>query len=274
MPDIETQAETCPACGATASGRFCDKCGVALSAACRECGNPLPRGAKFCNMCGAAATPTAATAAAARPSVLPWAVAALALAALLAVVLIPRLGGGGEEQPAAGQPPFVQAPVGGAPGAAGGTGPVGNPGAVDLASMTPRDAADRLFNRVMTAVSTGDTAQARQFVPMAVMAYQRVDTLDADGRYHLAALQLVAGDYPAARAEADTLLAGNPSHLFGLFTAAQAELGRGDQARAKALYQRFVQQYDAEIAKKLPEYEEHAQGLPAMKAEAERVLRG
>lgn len=272
MADIETQAETCPACGAAASGRFCDKCGVALSAACRECGNPLPRGAKFCNMCGAAATPSAAPAAA-RPSVLPWAVAALALAALLAVVLIPRMGGGRTEQPAAGQPPFAQAP-GGGPAAPSAGAPVGNPGAVDLASMTPRDAADRLFNRVMTAVSTGDTAQARQFVPMAVMAYQRVDTLDADGRYHLAALQLVAGDYPAARAQADSLLAGNPSHLFGLFTAAQAELGRGNQAAAKALYQRFVRSYDAEVARKLPEYEEHAQGLPAMKAEAERVLRG
>jgi tetratricopeptide (TPR) repeat protein len=221
-------------------------------------------------MCGGAATPTAAPAAA-RPSVLPWAVAGLALAALLAVVLVPRMGGGRTEQPAAGSPPFVQAPGGGGPAAGA---PAGNPGAVDLASMTPREAADRLFNRVMTAVSAGDTAQARQFVPMAVMAYQRVDTLDADGRYHLAALQLVAGDYPAARAEADTLLAGNPSHLFGLFTAAQAELGRGNQAAAKALYQRFVRSYDAEVARRLPEYEEHAQGLPAMKAEAERVLRG
>jgi hypothetical protein len=269
MADIETQVETCPACGAAASGRFCDKCGVALSAACRECGNPLPRGAKFCNMCGAAATPSAAPAAA-RPSVLPWAVAGLALAALLAVVLVPRMGGRAE-QPAAGQPPFAQAPAGGGPVAGG---PAGNPGAVDLASMSPREAADRLFNRVMTAVSAGDTAQARQFVPMAVMAYQRVDTLDADGRYHLAALQLVAGDYPAARAQADTLLAANPAHLFGLFTAAQAELGRGNQAAARSLYQRFVQSYDAEVAKKLPEYEEHAQGLPAMKAEAERVLRG
>ncbi len=267
MAEIETQAETCPACGASASGRFCDKCGVALSAACRECGNPLPRGAKFCNMCGAAATPMAAPAAA-RPSMLPWAVAALALAALLAVVLIPRLGGRGE-QVAVAPPPFAQAP--GGPGASA---PAGNPGAVDLSSMTPREAADRLFNRVMTAASTGDTAQARQFAPMAVMAYQRVDSLDADGRYHLAALHLVAGDYPAARAQADTLLAANPSHLFGLFTAAQAELGRGNQAAAKALYQRFLQSYDAEVAKKLPEYEEHAQGLPSMKEEAQRVVRG
>jgi hypothetical protein len=263
-------AETCPSCGAQASGRFCESCGAALSAACRECGNPLPRGAKFCNMCGAAASAAAAPAVAAtRPPVLPWTVAALALIALIAVVLVPRLGGRGDEPVAtAGQPPF--APAAGQPGAAA---PAGDPRSVDLASMTPRDAADRLFNRVMTAVSTGDSAQARQFVPMAVMAYQRVDSLNADGRYHLAALQLVAGDYASARAQADTLLAGNPSHLFGLFTAAQAEGGRGNQAGARDLYQRFVQSYDREVAKKLPEYEEHSQGLPAMKAEAERLIR-
>ncbi|HEX8832409.1 MAG TPA: hypothetical protein VF705_14640, partial [Longimicrobium sp.] len=167
------------------------------------------------------------------------------------------------------QPPFAQA--GGAPGAAG---PAGNPGAVDLASMSPREAADRLFNRVMTAVSTGDTVQARQFVPMAIMAYQRVDTLDADGRYHLAALQLVSGDYTGARAEADTLLAANPTHLFGLFTAGQAESSLGNRAESKRFFQRFLQSYDAELARKLPEYEEHSQALPAMKAEAERQVRG
>lgn len=264
-------AETCPACGAQASGRFCESCGAALSAACRECGNPLPRGAKFCNMCGASASAAAAPAAA-RPSVLPWAITGLALLALIAVVVIPRLGGR-DEQPGGGQPPFAAAP--GQPGGQQAMGaPAGDPRAVDLSSMTPRDAADRLFNRVMTAVSTGDTAQARQFVPMAVMAYQRVDSLNADGRYHLAALQLVAGDYTAARAQADTLLAGNPQHLFGLFTAAQAESGRGNQAAARDLYQRFVQSYNSEVAKKLPEYEEHSQGLPAMKAEAERLARG
>jgi len=269
---MEPKAETCPACGANASGRFCDSCGVALSAACRECGNPLPRGAKFCNMCGAPVAAGAAPAAAGKQPVLPWAVAGLALVALLAVVLVPRLGGNGE-QPAPAQPgPLAQqqAPFAGGAGAA----PGGNPGAVDLSSMSPREAADRLFNRVMTAVSSGDTAQARQFVPMAIMAYQRVDTLDADGRYHLAALQLVAGDFAAARAEADTLMQRDPTHLFGLFTAAQAEGSRGNMDQARQLFGRFLRSYDAEVAKKLPEYEEHSQALPAMKAEAERVTRG
>ncbi|HEU4454120.1 MAG TPA: zinc ribbon domain-containing protein, partial [Longimicrobium sp.] len=45
-------AETCSACGAEASGRFCNQCGGAVSAACRECGTALPRGARFCGECG------------------------------------------------------------------------------------------------------------------------------------------------------------------------------------------------------------------------------
>ena len=133
--------------------------------------------------------------------------------------------------------------------------------------MTPREAADRLFNRVMTAASNGDSAQAQRFLPMAVMAYQRVDPLDADGRYHLAALHLVGHDWAAARAQADTLLAASPTHLFGLFTAGEAEYGRGDAAAAKGFYRRFLAAYDAEVAKRLPEYEEHSQGLPAMRAQ-------
>lgn len=255
-------AETCPACGAEASGRFCNQCGVAIAAACRECGNPLPRGARFCNMCGAPASAVPA-AAAPRPSVLPWAVAGAALLGLVAVLLVPRLRSA--PQPAgqaAVQPPFAAAPAG-APSPGG-----GNPAAIDLSQMTPREAADRLFNRVMTAASNGDSVQAQRFLPMAIMAYQRVDPLDADGRYHLAALHLVAHDWAAARAQADTLLAASPTHLFGLFSAGEAEYGRGNRAAAKDYYRRFIRAYDAEVAKRLPEYEEHSQGLPAMRAQA------
>ena len=215
-------------------------------------------------MCGALAG--AAAGPATRTSLLPWAVAGIALAALIAVVVIPRLGGRGS--PAAEAPPLAPAAAAPAPG-----GPAENPGAVDLSSTNPREAADRLFNRVMTAVSTGDTAQALRFLPMAVMAYQRVDSLDADGRYHLGALYLTAGQWAQARAQADTMLAASPTHLFGLFVAAQAEARGGNQAAAKEFYRRFLQAYDSELAKKLPEYEEHAQGLPAMKAQAEQVLR-
>ena len=255
-------AETCPACGAEASGRFCNQCGVAIAAACRECGNPLPRGARFCNQCGVPASAVPA-AAAPRTSVLPWIVAGAALLGLIVVLLVPRFRSA--PQPAgqtAGQPPFAAAPAG-APSAGS-----ENPAAIDLSQMTPREAADRLFNRVMTAVSSGDSAQAQRFVPMAVMAYQRVDSLNADGRYHVATLHLVGQDWAAARAQADTLLAASPTHLLGLFSAGDAEYGRGDTAAAKDFYRRFVRAYDAEVAKRLPEYQEHAQGLPAMRAQA------
>jgi Double zinc ribbon len=261
-------AETCPACGAEGSGRFCNQCGAALQAACRECGTPLPRGARFCNECGAGVSP-AASGAAPKPSPLPWVVSGVALAALAAVLLVPAFRGGSADGEAEAPAPFAQAPAAapGAPAPAAGGAQGGPP---DLSSMTPREAADRLFNRVMTAVSAGDTAQARQFQPMAVMAYGRVEELDSDGRYHLAALHLVGGDFAAARAEAERILSGNPAHLFGLFTAAQAAEGAGNTGEAAALYRRFVDAYTAESSKPLPEYRDHAQALPSMLGQAQQ----
>ena len=47
---------------------------------------------------------------------------------------------------------------------------------VDLASLSPRQAADRLFNRVMAASENGDTAEALQFAPMALQAYNNLGT--------------------------------------------------------------------------------------------------
>jgi tetratricopeptide (TPR) repeat protein len=255
--------ETCPSCGAAASGRFCNACGAALNAACRECGNPLPAGARFCNECGTPAVASAATAR--RAPLLPWMLTGAAVVALVATLLFNN----NREAPAPAQA-VAAAP---SPGPVPSGGPAaGNPGAVDLASMTPRQAADRLFNRVMQNVSSGDTAAAKQFLPMAVAAYDRARPLDSDGRYHLAVLHLVGGDFDAARAQSDTILSANPKHLFGLFTGAQAAQGRGDTAAAVSLYRRFLAAHDAEIARKdVIEYADHSQALPAMKAEAERA---
>ena len=138
--------------------------------------------------------------------------------------------------------------------------------------MSPREAADRLFNRVMQAVANGDSAQARQFLPMALAAYDRVPDLDRDGRYHLAVLHLVDGNPEAARTHADRILEEEPNHLFGLATAAQAEMARGNERSARDLYRRFLENYESEIARGLPEYREHEPVLPAMRQEAEQVL--
>lgn len=187
---------------------------------------------------------------------MPWAVAAVAIAVLVIVLLLPRL--------TADDP----VPVAAVPG------PLGDPSSVDISAMTPRERADRLFNRVMQSVSAGDSAQARAFLPMALAAYEQVPDLDLDGRYHDAVLHLVDGDPAAARAQADSILAAEPSHLFGLFTAAQAEEALGREAAARQLYQRFLNNYESESARNLPEYRDHAQVLPINRAEAERATSG
>lgn len=254
--------ETCSACGAETSGRFCTQCGAAVSAACRECGNPLPKGARFCNQCGTPASPGEAGK---RPSPLPWVVAGVSVAALVGFAVFGR---GGADEAAAPAP--LQGPV--ATAGAGAGAPPGDARSVDLSSMTPREAADRLFNRVMENVATGDTAAALQFQPMAVDAYGRVPALDLDGRYHLAVLRMVGGQFAEARAQADTILAASGTHLFGLFTAAQAETALGNRAAAQGFYRRFLDAYPAEIGKDLPEYRDHAQGFPSMREEAEAAV--
>jgi hypothetical protein len=62
--------------------------------------------------------------------------------------------------------------------------------AVDLSSMTPRQAADRLFNRVMQAASSNDEAEVLRFLPMAIGAHDLVEDLDVDGKFHLVLLRM------------------------------------------------------------------------------------
>jgi tetratricopeptide (TPR) repeat protein len=256
-------SQTCPSCEAPASGRFCPQCGVAIDAQCRECQNPLPAGARFCNQCG---VPVAAQAAPARTRqpVLAWSVAGAAVVALLAFVILRP--SPAEQATALASVVPQQQPAAGAP--------AGDPSAVDLASMTPRERADRLFNRVMQGVANGDTAQLGFFAGMAIQAYGMVPERNADLHYHLGELYRVTGDAASARAQADTILAADPQHLFGLFGAAQAEQERGDQAGARALYQRFLDAYATQVARNLPEYQEHQQGLPSMRAQAQQAVGG
>jgi tetratricopeptide (TPR) repeat protein len=252
----------CPSCGAAASGPYCAGCGAAIAATCRACDRALPAGARFCNECGAPVSPAAAepapAGAPAPASRLPWYVAGAALVALVALVVVPRLGDA--EPPPAGMAPFATA-------APAGAGPQG----VDLSSMSPREAADRLFNRVMSSVAAGDVEQVGTFLPMALQAYAAVQETDADLYYHLGELHLVNGDPASARAAAEKILAGQPTHLFGLHTAARARAEQGDREGAAALYRRFLENYTMEVTRDLPEYRDHAQALPSMRAQAEQL---
>lgn len=251
----------CPSCGAEASGNFCSSCGASLEqGTCSGCGAPLQPAARFCNQCGRAvggAGGRAATTPAARSN-LPWYLLAGALLTIIALLAFPLLRGGEPGLPAT-------APL--TPADGGGRTPPPLTG-------TPREQADRLFNRIMTEYDEGDTTNARFFVPMGIQAYQQAEPLDADGLYHLALIHNVAGEFAAARTTAERILSTNPNHLLGLAAAAEAAERAGDRAAARAYQQRFIALYETEVARRLPEYQDHARILPEHLAAARRGTGG
>ncbi len=139
---------------------------------------------------------------------------------------------------------------------------------VDLSTMNPREAADRLFNRVMIADESGDTAQAMQFAPMALQAYQRVDPPDADIHYHMGLISLVLGNLDEARQQIEKVKRDSAEHLLGLALAMRVAKRVGDDKAASDILARFAAAYDAEIGRGKPEYEAHRNTIERLHASA------
>ncbi len=128
----------------------------------------------------------------------------------------------------------------------------------DISSMSASERFNRLFDRVMRAAASGDSAQARQFTPMAILAYGMLDTVTADLRYHAAVLYAESGQDAAALALADTILAQNPNHLFGYLVRGEVADRRRDARAGAAARKDFMAHYQAEIGRAdRPEYGEH-----------------
>lgn len=138
-----------------------------------------------------------------------------------------------------------------APGAAGTGAPP------DISSLTPREAADRLYERIMRASEANDTAQVQFFAPMALNAYGRVQPMDADARLHLGLIEIAAGEPAAALVQADSITRSAGLHLFGPLLKARAADAAGNRAAARDAYRAFLANYDAELRKNLPEYADH-----------------
>lgn len=255
----------CPNCGSEASGAFCAECGAPVKGAkCKQCNAALAPGANFCTNCGAAVHARAARTGSSNAA---WYVVGAALVLLIGVLLWPTISGRGRGNDDEGKVPLSQVQGAGSVDAAA------SPAAEGPLAGTPREQADRLFNRIMTERENGDTARAKFFLPMGIQAYQMAGDLDADGLYHLSLLQAFGGEYKAALQTAEQILAKDPNHLLGLSAAAAAARGTGDAVATRQYARRFLAAFDTESKADKEEYRDHARMLPELKAEAQTLAK-
>lgn len=139
----------------------------------------------------------------------------------------------------------------------------------DLSTMSPRERFDRLYNRVMRAAEQGDSTTVLRFSPMAFAAYDQLDAVDADARYHAAVLRLhVQSDTAAALRQADTILQQHPRHLFGFLVRGMAGRLVGDERLLRRATADFMAAWDAETKAGRPEYRDHQAMLDQFRASA------
>lgn len=247
----------CPGCRHEGEGAFCTRCGRPLSAAtgrtCASCGTALDPGALYCGECGAPA-PGALAVAASKPlrARLPWILSGLALVAFAVAISL-----------MIGKSVGVRAP--GEPPTGGIITPADDPGAIDLSAMSPREAADRLFDRALRTEAAGDTARARFFATMGVDAYESLPEaeLDMDARFHVGLLQAMRGDTAAAGRAVTSILEEAPDHLLALVLRARLARLAGDEGARAAARAHFFEVLESERAKGRPEYVQHANVIDA-----------
>lgn len=245
--------QECSRCGKPAGGKFCGSCGAALSqATCPSCSTAQRAGTRFCHICG---TPLGRRQRPATRSATAIRIAAAAGALVVVVLVAVRFIGSPQS---ADRVP---------------TGPASAPVTVpDISQMTPRERADRLFDRIVRAAEAGDTAQVMQFQPMALSAYAMLGQQDSDSRYHVGLIHSLAGNFAAARAQLDSLRAIEPDHLLGAMLAFTiAELTEDADGREQA-YRVFLEAYDAEMALQKADYVAHEPAIQSFLTVARREL--
>jgi hypothetical protein len=134
--------------------------------------------------------------------------------------------------------------------------------------MSPRERADRLFERIMRLATAGKQDSVAFFAPMAATVYESLGRLDADLRYDYGRISEVSGNLDVAAAQADSILKEAPTHLLGLILAARVAESRGQTARRDALEKQLLAAQASELAKSLDEYTRHRDEISAAIAAA------
>ncbi len=256
------------------------------SSFCAACGAQLTSGARFCHRCGqtvgdpvfAPGTPApgATPAAMQAPNqTLPWAVAAIALLAFIALLAGQRFNRG----PSSAAAPERTADLPPAGPFAGGGAPAGAPGAEqavrapDISNMTPDERALRLFNRVVSLAEQGKRDSVQFFAPMALMSFQSLPAPTVLQRFELGRIAELADVKEIATAQADTILQASPTHLLGLSLASTAARMRGDSKAQSDFDKRLIAAATTERAKNLQEYQVTQIDLDSALARARRNVK-
>ncbi|MEZ4417241.1 MAG: hypothetical protein R3E10_15915 [Gemmatimonadota bacterium] len=142
---------------------------------------------------------------------------------------------------------------------------------VDLTQISPQEAADRLFVRVMRAARAGDQAEVVNFLPMAVGAFEMLDPLGPGDAFRLALLQQVGGAFDASYQTMIKGLEEEPAHLLLLGGAAELAWAMGDADSARGYARRMLNAYDGELAKRRAEYDRSSDVLSTMRTRALQI---
>ncbi|UCH73478.1 MAG: hypothetical protein JSU82_14195 [Rhodospirillales bacterium] len=218
---------------------------------CASCGTGLRPDARFCHQCGTRRDGARASARWNSPIFVLYAVIGVALVVAVAGIVMTS----GGDAPVAPPAPAARAPSSGAGDA------------VDLATMSPREAADRLFNRVVMASEQGDMDEALRFAPKAIQAYGQVDRLDADAHYHMGLIYSVMGDFDNVRNQVSIIRQYTPDHLLALILEHDAAEQEGNSVGADRAAAAFAEAYDSEIMAGRPEYDAHRNTIESFRTE-------
>jgi len=141
----------------------------------------------------------------------------------------------------------------------------------DLSKMSPREAADRLFNRVMAASERGDVNEARRFAPMTIQAYELIDNINLDGLFHLGLMNLVMKDKKDVMSFAQRIKDEVPNHLLALFLEYKVAEMAQDANKKSKIGKIFLKSYPKEIKIDREEYVAHRISIEDLKRTLEIV---